>query len=198
MGIYVVKQGDTGVDIAKAQGVTSAQLFAANPGVNWDSLPVGYHLYVPGSNTTEYTIIAGDNGRAIAGRLGISFEVLENLNPGTKWTNLQIGKTLKVPAYPSLLKESIGAPISGVPAQMPRPGLGQGISMPEATRKKVTELLGASEDHTAALDKVYGMDWVACFALILSYASAQTKPLAVVDLRDPNNCKSNDQSIHLE
>lgn len=128
--------------------------------------------------------------------------MLDNLNPSTKWTNLEIGKTLTIPAYQSLLKESIGAPVSGVHAQMQPPVSTQAIRMPDATRKKVTELLGGSED-TAALTKVNSMDWVGCFALILGYARTKTQPaggpgLAVVDLRDPNNGKLNIQSIHIE
>jgi len=198
MGVYVIKAGDTGADIAKAQGLTLPQLFNANPGVNWESLPVGYHIHVPGNKTTQYTIAPGDSGRAIAGRLGITFDVLENLNPGTKWTALEPGKSLTVPASdtPSLLKACTGAPISGVPARMPPPTTSQGTVMLDATRKKVTDLLGGSED-AAALNKVKFLDWVGCFALILDYAATQTQPaggpdFAIVDLRDPNNANDKD------
>ena len=46
-GEYVVKGGDTGTKIAKAQGVSHADLLAVNPGVNWNKLKVGDKLKLP-------------------------------------------------------------------------------------------------------------------------------------------------------
>lgn len=46
-GSYVVKPGDYPVKIAKALGITSEALMAANPGVNPKSLKVGQKLNVP-------------------------------------------------------------------------------------------------------------------------------------------------------
>jgi LysM repeat protein len=41
---YVVKPGDTGTKIAKATGVSVANLEAANPGINWHKLRVGQKI----------------------------------------------------------------------------------------------------------------------------------------------------------
>lgn len=47
-GEYVVKAGDTsGTKIAKANGVSIADLQAVNPGVNWSHLSVGQKLKLP-------------------------------------------------------------------------------------------------------------------------------------------------------
>jgi LysM repeat protein len=46
-GEYVVKGGDTGTKIAKAQGVSHSDLLAVNPGVNWNKLKVGDKLKLP-------------------------------------------------------------------------------------------------------------------------------------------------------
>jgi LysM repeat protein len=47
-GEYIIKSGDTGSKIARAAGVTLAQLLAANPGVNWNRLSVGQVVKIPG------------------------------------------------------------------------------------------------------------------------------------------------------
>lgn len=46
-GEYVVKSGDSGMKIARAQGCTLAELQAVNPGVNWNSLRAGQKLKLP-------------------------------------------------------------------------------------------------------------------------------------------------------
>jgi len=46
-GEYLVKSGDIPSKIAKANGVSSADLIAVNPGVNWKSLKVGQKLKLP-------------------------------------------------------------------------------------------------------------------------------------------------------
>jgi LysM repeat protein len=46
-GEYVVKNGDTGVKIAQANGVSVGDLQAVNPGVNWNSLKAGQKLKLP-------------------------------------------------------------------------------------------------------------------------------------------------------
>jgi len=43
-GEYVVKPGDTGTKIAKATGVSVAELEAANPGIDWRKLRVGQKI----------------------------------------------------------------------------------------------------------------------------------------------------------
>ena len=44
---YIVKAGDTGTKIAKANGVSHADLLAVNPGVNWTKLKVGDKIKLP-------------------------------------------------------------------------------------------------------------------------------------------------------
>ena len=44
---YIVKAGDTGTKIAKANGVSHADLVAVNPGVNWTKLKVGDKVKLP-------------------------------------------------------------------------------------------------------------------------------------------------------
>jgi LysM repeat protein len=44
---YIVKAGDTGTKIAKANGVGHADLLAVNPGVNWTKLKVGDKIKLP-------------------------------------------------------------------------------------------------------------------------------------------------------
>ena len=46
-GEYVVKAGDTGVKIARANNVAIGDLQAVNPGVNWNSLKVGQKVKLP-------------------------------------------------------------------------------------------------------------------------------------------------------
>ncbi|HEY0965746.1 MAG TPA: LysM domain-containing protein [Opitutaceae bacterium] len=46
-GEYVVKSGDTGVRIARANNVAIGDLQAVNPGVNWNSLKVGQKVKLP-------------------------------------------------------------------------------------------------------------------------------------------------------
>ena len=46
-GEYVVKAGDTGTKIAKANGVNHADLLSVNPGVNWTKLKVGDKVKLP-------------------------------------------------------------------------------------------------------------------------------------------------------
>jgi LysM repeat protein len=46
-GEYVVKSGDTGVKIARANSVAIGDLQAVNPGVNWNSLKVGQKVKLP-------------------------------------------------------------------------------------------------------------------------------------------------------
>ncbi len=44
---YVIKGGDTGAKIARAQGIALGDLMAVNPGVNWSSLKVGQKIKLP-------------------------------------------------------------------------------------------------------------------------------------------------------
>ncbi len=44
---YIVKSGDTGMKIARANGVSIADLQAVNPGLNWTKLKVGDKVKLP-------------------------------------------------------------------------------------------------------------------------------------------------------
>lgn len=44
---YVIKGGDTGAKIARAQGVSLGDLMAVNPNVNWNALHVGQKIKLP-------------------------------------------------------------------------------------------------------------------------------------------------------
>lgn len=46
-GEYIVKSGDYGTKIARANGVSIADLQTVNPGVNWNKLHVGQKLKLP-------------------------------------------------------------------------------------------------------------------------------------------------------
>jgi LysM repeat protein len=46
-GEYVVKNGDTGAKIARANNVSLPDLIAVNPGVNWSKLKVGDKVKLP-------------------------------------------------------------------------------------------------------------------------------------------------------
>lgn len=47
-GEYIVKSGDTGSRIARANNIPLQDLMAANPGVDWNRLHVGQRLNLPG------------------------------------------------------------------------------------------------------------------------------------------------------
>jgi LysM repeat protein len=46
-GEYIVKSGDTGSKIARANGCTLGELESVNPGANWTHLKVGDKLKLP-------------------------------------------------------------------------------------------------------------------------------------------------------
>ena len=46
-GEYIVKKGDTGATIARANGVRLADLMAVNPDVNWNRMQVGQRIKLP-------------------------------------------------------------------------------------------------------------------------------------------------------
>jgi LysM repeat protein len=54
-GSWVVKSGDTGWMIANAYGIAVGDLAAANPGINWNLLPIGHTVIVPSKGTTAPT-----------------------------------------------------------------------------------------------------------------------------------------------
>lgn len=218
MGYYVVKSGDTGDEIAKAAKppITTQQLMAANPGINWANLTAGQHLHIPNYEKIDYSVVSGDTGYGIAGRYGITFATLEEMNNGINWQKLKPGDTLKVPKTDGfLLKDCIGAPVLGVPAQMQPPDKTTAYSMSAEVKARVKNLIGG-DIPDGLIAKVNGLDWVGCFKIILNNQKNMTMDpnkwpeadkdsnfkwgapkLAIVDLRNPNNSKQTTQVLRI-
>jgi LysM repeat protein len=117
--VYNVKPGDNLLGIAKAFGVSAADLKAAN-GLSSDIIHPGQVLNLPGvkaapeapslsatksSDTGEgkpaaktYTVKGGDRLVFIAKKFGVTQEDLIALNKVKDPSKLQIGQTLKIPA----------------------------------------------------------------------------------------------------
>lgn len=116
-GRYVVRNGDNPGAIAHRFGIDSRELARLNPGVDFDPLPVGVTLNVPGrsSVTTRPASVAAaaprptagatrtvnvrenDNDWILARRHGTTPAVIRRLNPQVRWTRLQIGQAIRVP-----------------------------------------------------------------------------------------------------
>jgi len=190
---YTIKPGDTGFSIAKSEGVTFAQLFRANPGTVWEELKPGSTLQIPDLKTIFYTVQPGDTGLGIAGVRGFSFSILEMLNPKVVWHKLQPGQQLNVPqdddSNPHTVKDCVGAPVTGVPAQMPPPTASSGTSMTKETRAKVAKAIGIPED-SPLMGSVLNMEWPGFFFMFQMHGLNGGERLAIVDLRDPNDSKS--------
>jgi len=112
---YVIVKGDTLAKIAKAHGVTTKALQAANPGVEPTKLKVGQKLTVPASasgsaapatssvstvstGTGEtYVVKSGDTLTKIAKAHGVTIKAIESENNLTT-TKIKVGQKLKLPA----------------------------------------------------------------------------------------------------
>lgn len=104
---YVIRSGDTFYAIAQRNGITVAQLTAANPGVNPNALRIGQTICVPGRGTpgggacpagsAPYVIRSGDTFYAIAQRFGLTVAALQAANPGVNPNALQIGQLICIP-----------------------------------------------------------------------------------------------------
>jgi LysM repeat protein len=46
-GEYVIKKGDTGMSVSKANGVSLSDLQAVNPNINWNHLSIGQKVKLP-------------------------------------------------------------------------------------------------------------------------------------------------------
>lgn len=90
---YAVKSGDSLSKIAAANGVTLAQLKAANPGLfdakhkNGDLIQPGEKVVIPmkteePARTTQVQVKEGDTLSKIAARFGLSLDDLKAANPG--------------------------------------------------------------------------------------------------------------------
>jgi LysM repeat protein len=108
--VYVVRPGDTLLQIAARYGLTATQLASAN-GLRWNSwVYVGQRLRIPGggSSTTtatastvapggSYTVRPGDSLVAIAARHGVSVSQLASANGLSANAWVYVGQRLKIP-----------------------------------------------------------------------------------------------------
>ncbi|HVU35276.1 MAG TPA: sigma-70 family RNA polymerase sigma factor [Opitutaceae bacterium] len=108
---YAVQPGDTFAKIARAYGISTAELSAANPGYDWRRMRVGQLLTLPRGAALvdessggkpnprfggEYTVSTGDTPTRIVVLTGVPFERLQTLNPGLDWSALFPGQRLRL------------------------------------------------------------------------------------------------------
>lgn len=114
---YVVVKGDSFSSIAKAHGISSKAIAAANPGVDSTRLKLGQKLVLPAptgnasapagaahvANAAEageastYVVKSGDSLIKISKNVGVSVKALKSAN-GLKTDAIKVGQKLKVPA----------------------------------------------------------------------------------------------------
>lgn len=97
---YTVQQGDTLSRIARAMGVTVAQLQTWNKLTNPNRIVVGQSLCVKMTtitDTTTYTVQRGDTLSRIARRYGISMTVLAQVNNISNPNQIYVGQVLRIP-----------------------------------------------------------------------------------------------------
>ncbi len=106
---YTVQPGDYLNTIAGRFGVTAAQIIAANPGLQADTLQVDQQITIPSANAPSappptarpaprtYTVQAGDYLNTIAARYGVTSAQIVAVNPGLSSDNLQIGQVIRLP-----------------------------------------------------------------------------------------------------
>jgi LysM repeat protein len=155
---YVVQLGDTWTEIAARNGLTYAQLQAANPTLlrPGDVLWPGDRLFIPGATPSPgtlvggywYTVQPGDTWQIVAKANGMSVLDLWHANPGQlvqrRW--LYIGTRLWIPAH--LSAEPSAAPAGqSATAATPIPAPQQLSSTGPATA--VTTTLEPTESITA-------------------------------------------------
>lgn len=98
--IYILKSGDTLYSIAKKNGISVAELKAANPSLQSDDMRVGAKIMIPYSaKTTYYTVKAGDTLYKISKENNLSVKDLIRLNPTVDVHNLKIGQMLKLASF---------------------------------------------------------------------------------------------------
>ncbi len=98
---YTVQQGDTLSRIARAMGVTAAQLQTWNKITNPNRILVGQSLCVKMITIVDnstYTVQRGDTLSRIARRYGISMTVLAQVNNISNPNQIYVGQVLQIPA----------------------------------------------------------------------------------------------------
>ncbi|MDR1600063.1 MAG: LysM peptidoglycan-binding domain-containing protein [Oscillospiraceae bacterium] len=103
--VYAIVKGDTFYEIARKNGVTIAELLAANPGVNPEKLYVGQMVCVPAKagpapacEGTRYIVVKGDTLFEIARKTGVGLVALLQANVGVNPEKLEPGQVLCIPA----------------------------------------------------------------------------------------------------
>ena len=101
-GTYTVRANDTLWAIAARYDMTVAQLTAANPNINPDTLRPGQTLTIPSAtpSTTAgvtYTVKVNDTLWDISSRYGLFVNDLLSANPSVDPQRLRIGQTLRIP-----------------------------------------------------------------------------------------------------
>ena len=140
---YIVVHGDTLAKIAKKNGVSTAALKDANPGVVPTKLKVGQKLTIPGGGTAAptamgdtapggtamgeetYTVKSGDTLTKIAKTHGTTVKAIEAAN-GMSTTRITVGKKLKIPVKaeaptPAPAPAPTPAPMAPMPGSAPAP-----------------------------------------------------------------------------
>lgn len=115
--VYVVRNGDNEWALARRFGMSSEELRALNPGVDFHPLQIGTRIIVRAQSaaasepprvsvrvqnasrarTQTYVVRPGDNDWIIARRFGTTMRELHRLNPDVRFHPLQIGVRLRVP-----------------------------------------------------------------------------------------------------
>ncbi len=94
---YVVQPGDTLSVIAKKNGVSTADLAAANAISNYHLIRVGQTLAVPSPTPSTYTVVGGDTVSGIARVFGVPSKDIIALNGISDPSRIKVGQQLQIP-----------------------------------------------------------------------------------------------------
>ncbi len=109
--IYVIRAGDTLIQLARQFNIPLQSIIDANPQLmNPNRLTVGENVCIPavpppGPDCAEgfaYTIRSGDTLAALARRFSVSVAALQAANPGIDPRSLRVGQIICIPPRPSL------------------------------------------------------------------------------------------------
>lgn len=108
--VHVVKKGETLYSIAKAYGITVADILSNNPSVT-EELNPEHVLRIPellvkteqpeikkGSGDVLHIVTSGQTLYTISRIYGVSVKEIEQLNPEVKYDSLQLNQVLKIPS----------------------------------------------------------------------------------------------------
>jgi LysM repeat protein len=161
--VYVVRPGDTLLQIAARHGLTATQLATAN-GLRWNSwVYVGQRLKIPGGGTGaapatassvapggSYVVRPGDSLVAIAARHGVTVSQLASTNGLSANAWVYVGQRLKIPGGSSA-PTSTSAPSAPVASAGGTYVVRRGdtlISIAARHRVRVADLARANGMHT--------------------------------------------------